>query len=49
MIVGTLMAMAHGTSLPIAMAIFGDMTDSFVNFGNTSSIGKNMERPMFYI
>lgn len=46
MIVGTLMAMAHGTSLPIAMAIFGDMTDSFVNFGNT---GKNMERPMFYI
>uniref|UniRef100_A0A8B9ZJQ8 ATP-binding cassette sub-family B member 5 n=1 Tax=Anas platyrhynchos TaxID=8839 RepID=A0A8B9ZJQ8_ANAPL len=29
MIVGTLMAIAHGISLPIAMAIFGDMTDSF--------------------
>uniref|UniRef100_A0A8B9TLP4 Phosphatidylcholine translocator ABCB4 n=1 Tax=Anas platyrhynchos TaxID=8839 RepID=A0A8B9TLP4_ANAPL len=44
MIVGTLMAIAHGISLPIAMAIFGDMTDSFVNFGNT---GKNMERPIY--
>uniref|UniRef100_U3I5L6 ATP binding cassette subfamily B member 1 n=1 Tax=Anas platyrhynchos platyrhynchos TaxID=8840 RepID=U3I5L6_ANAPP len=43
MIVGTLMAMAHGTSLPIAMAIFGDMTDSFVNFGNTSSIGNSSD------
>ncbi|XP_068529975.1 ATP-dependent translocase ABCB1-like isoform X1 [Anas acuta] len=41
MIVGTLMAMAHGTSLPIAMAIFGDMTDSFVNFGNTGSVGNS--------
>uniref|UniRef100_A0A8B9THA1 Multidrug resistance protein 1 n=1 Tax=Anas platyrhynchos TaxID=8839 RepID=A0A8B9THA1_ANAPL len=37
MIVGTLMAIAHGISLPIAMAIFGDMTDSFVNFGNTGN------------
>lgn len=43
------MAIAHGTSLPIVMIIFGDMTDSFVTSGNTGSIGKNMERPMFYI
>lgn len=49
MIFGTLMAIAHGTSLPIVMIIFGDMTDSFVTSGNTGSIGKDMERPMFYI
>uniref|UniRef100_A0A672U8B8 ATP binding cassette subfamily B member 1 n=1 Tax=Strigops habroptila TaxID=2489341 RepID=A0A672U8B8_STRHB len=29
MILGTLLAIAHGSSLPIAMVIFGDMTDSF--------------------
>ncbi|PKU38077.1 multidrug resistance protein 1 [Limosa lapponica baueri] len=34
MILGTLLAIAHGSSLPIAMVIFGDMTDSFVNFGD---------------
>uniref|UniRef100_A0A8C3KT07 ABC-type xenobiotic transporter n=1 Tax=Calidris pygmaea TaxID=425635 RepID=A0A8C3KT07_9CHAR len=34
MILGTLLAVAHGSSLPIAMIIFGDMTDSFVNFGD---------------
>ncbi|XP_009887262.1 PREDICTED: multidrug resistance protein 1 [Charadrius vociferus] len=36
MILGTLLAIAHGSSLPIAMIIFGDMTDSFVNFGDTN-------------
>ncbi|NXN74660.1 MDR1 protein, partial [Himantopus himantopus] len=36
MILGTLLAIAHGSSLPVAMIIFGDMTDSFVNFGDTN-------------
>ncbi|NWU88536.1 MDR1 protein, partial [Upupa epops] len=39
MILGTLLAIAHGSSLPIAMAIFGDMTDSFVASGNTNFTG----------
>ncbi|NXH11661.1 MDR1 protein, partial [Bucco capensis] len=37
MILGTLLAIAHGSSLPIAMIIFGDMTDSFVGTGNTNT------------
>ncbi|KFV81292.1 Multidrug resistance protein 1, partial [Struthio camelus australis] len=36
MIVGTVLAIAHGTSLPVVMIIFGDMTDSFVTSGNTT-------------
>ncbi|KAM6281047.1 ATP-dependent translocase ABCB1-like [Porphyrio hochstetteri] len=36
MILGTILAVAHGSSLPIAMVIFGDMTDSFVNSANTN-------------
>ncbi|XP_071591270.1 ATP-dependent translocase ABCB1 isoform X1 [Heliangelus exortis] len=39
MILGTLLAIAHGSSLPIAMIIFGDMTDSFVDFGGANSTG----------
>jgi len=42
MIFGSLLAIAHGTSLPIAMIIFGDMTDSFVTSGMTNITGKNM-------
>ncbi|KAF2983536.1 hypothetical protein EK904_005729 [Melospiza melodia maxima] len=43
MILGTVMAVAHGSSLPFAMMIFGDMTDSFVgsgekNFSENSSM-----------
>ncbi|XP_032926696.1 ATP-dependent translocase ABCB1 [Catharus ustulatus] len=34
MLLGTLLAIAHGSSLPIAMKIFGDMTDSFITPGN---------------
>uniref|UniRef100_A0A8B9TMI8 Phosphatidylcholine translocator ABCB4 n=1 Tax=Anas platyrhynchos TaxID=8839 RepID=A0A8B9TMI8_ANAPL len=41
MIVGTLMAIAHGISLPIAMAIFGDMTDSFKHINSNSSLKEN--------
>uniref|UniRef100_A0A8C0FPJ6 ATP binding cassette subfamily B member 1 n=1 Tax=Bubo bubo TaxID=30461 RepID=A0A8C0FPJ6_BUBBB len=36
MILGTLLAIAHGSSLPIAMVIFGDMTDSFVTSGDSN-------------
>ncbi|XP_063180837.1 ATP-dependent translocase ABCB1 [Chroicocephalus ridibundus] len=39
MILGTLLAIAHGSSLPVAMIIFGDMTDSFVNFGDKNYTG----------
>ncbi|NXT21654.1 MDR1 protein, partial [Syrrhaptes paradoxus] len=42
MILGTLLAVAHGSSLPIAMIIFGDMTDSFVGSGNTNITGRNI-------
>ncbi|KFU92561.1 Multidrug resistance protein 1, partial [Chaetura pelagica] len=49
MILGTLLAIAHGSSLPVAMIIFGDMTDSFVasgtpnNTGNASAINSTLE------
>uniref|UniRef100_A0A8B9MSM8 Uncharacterized protein n=1 Tax=Accipiter nisus TaxID=211598 RepID=A0A8B9MSM8_9AVES len=52
MIVGTLLAIAHGSSLPVAMVIFGDMTDSFVASGNSNFPGKNisaMKRMMAHI
>ncbi|XP_074721034.1 ATP-dependent translocase ABCB1 isoform X1 [Strix uralensis] len=39
MILGTLLAIAHGSSLPIAMVIFGDMTDSFVTSGDSNFTG----------
>ncbi|XP_014731144.1 PREDICTED: multidrug resistance protein 1-like isoform X2 [Sturnus vulgaris] len=42
MILGTLMAVAHGSSLPIAMIIFGDMTDSFVASEGRNDTGKNL-------
>uniref|UniRef100_A0A8C5NRL3 ATP binding cassette subfamily B member 4 n=1 Tax=Junco hyemalis TaxID=40217 RepID=A0A8C5NRL3_JUNHY len=45
MILGTVMAVAHGSSLPFAMMIFGDMTDSFVmtdTSGEKNLTGKNI-------
>uniref|UniRef100_A0A663E1E6 ATP binding cassette subfamily B member 1 n=1 Tax=Aquila chrysaetos chrysaetos TaxID=223781 RepID=A0A663E1E6_AQUCH len=39
MILGTLLAIAHGSSLPVAMLIFGDMTDSFVASGDSNFPG----------
>uniref|UniRef100_A0A8C4P4Z9 Phosphatidylcholine translocator ABCB4-like n=1 Tax=Dromaius novaehollandiae TaxID=8790 RepID=A0A8C4P4Z9_DRONO len=36
MITGTVLAIAHGTSLPVVMIIFGDVTDSFVTSANTT-------------
>lgn len=50
MILGTLMAVAHGSSLPIAMIIFGDMTDSFVGFEEknfTGNISMNFTSDIF--
>ncbi|XP_058670941.1 ATP-dependent translocase ABCB1 isoform X2 [Ammospiza nelsoni] len=41
MILGTVMAVAHGSSLPFAMMIFGDMTDSFVAFGEKNFTGNS--------
>ncbi|XP_066054219.1 ATP-dependent translocase ABCB1 isoform X1 [Chamaea fasciata] len=41
MILGTLLAVAHGSSLPIAMVIFGDMTDSFVASGQKNFTGNS--------
>uniref|UniRef100_A0A8C3NLY3 Phosphatidylcholine translocator ABCB4 n=1 Tax=Geospiza parvula TaxID=87175 RepID=A0A8C3NLY3_GEOPR len=42
MILGTVLAVAHGSSLPFAMMIFGDMTDSFVASGDKEFTGKNI-------
>uniref|UniRef100_A0A8D2NMS6 Phosphatidylcholine translocator ABCB4 n=1 Tax=Zosterops lateralis melanops TaxID=1220523 RepID=A0A8D2NMS6_ZOSLA len=42
MILGTVVAVAHGSSLPIAMIIFGDMTDSFVASGDTNFTGDSL-------
>ncbi|NXF94574.1 MDR1 protein, partial [Eubucco bourcierii] len=39
MLLGTLLAVVHGSSLPIAMIIFGDMTDSFVASGSKNQTG----------
>uniref|UniRef100_A0A8C8SGP0 ATP binding cassette subfamily B member 4 n=1 Tax=Pelusios castaneus TaxID=367368 RepID=A0A8C8SGP0_9SAUR len=36
MLLGTAMAILHGSGLPLMMIIFGDMTDSFVTSGNIS-------------
>ena len=33
MVLGTICAMANGTSLPAVMIIFGEMTDSFIDAG----------------
>ncbi|XP_069585559.1 ATP-dependent translocase ABCB1 [Ranitomeya imitator] len=38
MLVGTIAAMAHGAGLPLMMLVFGDMTDSFVDFGKNMTL-----------
>ncbi|NWV15009.1 MDR1 protein, partial [Ptilonorhynchus violaceus] len=39
MILGTLLAVVHGSGLPLAMIVFGDMTDSFVASGDSNFTG----------
>lgn len=41
MSLGTVMAIAHGSGLPLMMIVFGEMTDRFVStVGNFSFPGK---------
>ncbi|XP_039235602.1 ATP-dependent translocase ABCB1 isoform X3 [Pipra filicauda] len=47
MILGTIMAAAHGSALPISMIIFGDMTDSFVASGDLNFTGLNSSQMNF--
>ncbi|XP_072507688.1 ATP-dependent translocase ABCB1 isoform X2 [Notamacropus eugenii] len=37
MVLGTVAAIVHGAGLPLTMLIFGEMTDSFADMGNTNS------------
>ena len=37
MILGWLCSCAHGTSLPLLLLVFGDMTDVFINSARTSN------------
>ncbi|XP_072010351.1 ATP-dependent translocase ABCB1 isoform X1 [Engystomops pustulosus] len=38
MVVGTIASMAHGAGLPLMMLVFGDMTDSFVEFEKNATL-----------
>ncbi|KAM4026720.1 ATP-dependent translocase ABCB1 isoform 1-T1 [Anomaloglossus baeobatrachus] len=38
MLVGTLAAMIHGAGLPLMMLVFGEMTDSFVDYGKDMTL-----------
>ena len=35
---GTIMAITHGSGLPLRMIVFGEMTDRFVNTGGNFSL-----------
>uniref|UniRef100_A0A8C3KSZ8 ATP binding cassette subfamily B member 1 n=1 Tax=Calidris pygmaea TaxID=425635 RepID=A0A8C3KSZ8_9CHAR len=48
MILGTLLAVAHGSSLPIAMIIFGDMTD-ITFFWFSSGLSSSVTIPVFFV
>ncbi|XP_050194817.1 ATP-dependent translocase ABCB1 [Myiozetetes cayanensis] len=47
MLIGTTLAVAHGSALPIAMIIFGDMTDSFVASEDFNFTGLNISQMNF--
>ncbi|XP_014643711.1 PREDICTED: multidrug resistance protein 1-like [Ceratotherium simum simum] len=40
MLLGTTAAIIHGAGLPLMMLVFGEMTDSFANLGNMTSLMK---------
>lgn len=48
MLLGTAMAIAHGSGLPLMMIVFGEMTDKFVdNAGNLALPGNCCSTPPF--
>lgn len=49
MSLGTIMAIAHGSGLPLMMIVFGEMTDRFViTAGNFSFPGKHFSTFFFF-
>uniref|UniRef100_A0A8C9CK99 Phosphatidylcholine translocator ABCB4 n=1 Tax=Phocoena sinus TaxID=42100 RepID=A0A8C9CK99_PHOSS len=44
---GTIMAIAHGSGLPLMMVVFGEMTDRFVNIGGNFSFPGNTNNKTF--
>uniref|UniRef100_A0A4W2DHP3 ABC transmembrane type-1 domain-containing protein n=1 Tax=Bos indicus x Bos taurus TaxID=30522 RepID=A0A4W2DHP3_BOBOX len=43
---GTIMAITHGSGLPLMMIVFGEMTDRFVNTGGNFSLPVNFSLAM---
>uniref|UniRef100_A0A8C6RUJ7 P-type phospholipid transporter n=1 Tax=Nannospalax galili TaxID=1026970 RepID=A0A8C6RUJ7_NANGA len=46
MLLGTIMAIAHGSGLPLMMIVFGEMTDKFVNNAGDFSLPENFSLSM---
>ncbi|XP_059113267.1 phosphatidylcholine translocator ABCB4-like [Peromyscus eremicus] len=46
MLLGTVMAIAHGSGLPLMMIVFGEMTDKFVNNAGNFSLPVNFSLSM---
>ncbi|XP_005084016.1 phosphatidylcholine translocator ABCB4 isoform X1 [Mesocricetus auratus] len=46
MLLGTIMAIAHGSGLPLMMIVFGEMTDKFVNNAGNFSLPVNFSLSM---
>ncbi|KAL1778304.1 phosphatidylcholine translocator ABCB4 isoform X1 [Sigmodon hispidus] len=46
MLLGTIMAIAHGSGLPLMMIVFGEMTDKFVNNAGNFSLPANFSLSM---
>ncbi|KAM6202297.1 ATP-dependent translocase ABCB1 [Rhynchocyon petersi] len=42
MLLGTLAAIIHGAALPLMMLVFGNMTDSFADMGNSGNINETL-------
>lgn len=48
MLLGTIMAIAHGSGLPLMMIVFGEMTDKFVNNAGNFSLPGNCFSTFFF-
>ncbi|CAI9539614.1 unnamed protein product [Staurois parvus] len=46
MLFGTIAAVAHGAALPLMMLVFGEMTDSFVSFGQNMTVDEMIQASM---